>query len=349
MKNLLLIVISLVVVAALLLFMGTFTVKFTDVAVVSTFGRADETSVIREPGLRFKWPAPIQSVTVYDRRVRLLQAQLETQQTADERQITVRAFMTWSVEDPLVFYRRFRGTAGADPAEHYKQAEAQLTSQLRSAMSAVSRYRLNDLFAARQGASKLPDLEKDILDRLQQSLEKDANGTQYGVKVNLVGINRIELPEQTSSAVFERMKATRATLAARAQAEGQGIAAQITAQSQAEASKIRSFAELRASSIRATGERDAAEWLAKQKENPELAEFLRKIDFLRDGFTTRTNIILPTNFMGIDLMTPGGLKPLMEQAGLAPPATTPPGTSPAAPAAATPARSDAAPARGGDR
>src|SRR4030042_275983 len=44
----------------LLLYMITFQVRFTEVAVVRTFGRSNPDDVITEPGLRWKWPWPIQ-------------------------------------------------------------------------------------------------------------------------------------------------------------------------------------------------------------------------------------------------------------------------------------------------
>ena len=59
---------------------------------------------------------PLIEVKVYDTRARLLQLPGETQQTADDRQIVLEAFVTWSVADPLVFYQRFGG-AGSEERE----------------------------------------------------------------------------------------------------------------------------------------------------------------------------------------------------------------------------------------
>ena len=59
------------IILAILGFMTMYTVRFTETAVVTTFGKAGPESVITEPGLRLKMPYPIQSVTRYDVRARL--------------------------------------------------------------------------------------------------------------------------------------------------------------------------------------------------------------------------------------------------------------------------------------
>ena len=60
-------------------FLTTFTVRFNERAVTTTFGRADESSVIASPGLHFKIPF-VQRETKYDARTRIIQTDQETQQ-----------------------------------------------------------------------------------------------------------------------------------------------------------------------------------------------------------------------------------------------------------------------------
>ena len=56
MQNLLRILVAAVIVLSIIAFMTTYTVRFTEQAVVTTFGKADESAVRSEPGLGFKWP-----------------------------------------------------------------------------------------------------------------------------------------------------------------------------------------------------------------------------------------------------------------------------------------------------
>ena len=115
-------IVMYVIVAALVLFSTTYTVRFTEVAVLTTFGKAGEGSIKTEPGLKFKWFYPIQQVTKYDNRIRLVQGQSETQQTADDFQIVMEAFLTYRVTDPLAFFRNF-SSAGDRAVDHFARAE----------------------------------------------------------------------------------------------------------------------------------------------------------------------------------------------------------------------------------
>lgn len=297
-KRVVTIAVTLVVFLTFLLFMSTFTVRFSERAVVTTFDRADETSVVEEAGLGFKWPYPIQSVKVYDTRQRFLQLQSETQQTADDRQIILEAFVTWSVTDPLLFYQRFGG-AGSEEREHYTTAENNVRSLMRSAMSEVGRYRLSELFSA-GGETKLPELEQRILDRLD--LE------QYGVVAHALGINQVVLPEETTGQVFERMKASRERLAAEASSQGMSLANTIRFEAEAAAQRIRAFAERRAEQIRVQGDTEAARWQAQLAEEPRLAVFDAQLQFLRDLYAKRTTIVLPTTQPGMGVLDPAALE-----------------------------------------
>lgn len=312
MRRLFFIVIALVIVGSFLLYMMTYTVRFTETAVLSTFGQADENSVVREPGLKFKWPVPFQSVTLYDSRVRVLQTRSETQQTADDRQIVVESFLAWKVSDPLRFYKIHRSGASADAKDHYRKAEDTLRSSLRSAMSEVSRYRLGELFAQQQGESKLVSLEKDILARLRASRDDGGNLDQSGITVELVGINRVVLPEQTTTEVFNRMTETRNRIAAEAEGEGQAAAAKIRSEAENAARRIRAFAELHAASIRDRGDLEAAEHLKALNEDPKLAVFLKNIELLREGFGRNSTVVLPTSMPGLLILSAETMRAVQE-------------------------------------
>ena len=63
MKNKLTFLIALAILAVLLSFMFFFQVRYDEVAVLTTFEKADkETSIKTDPGLYFRWPWPVQRV-----------------------------------------------------------------------------------------------------------------------------------------------------------------------------------------------------------------------------------------------------------------------------------------------
>lgn len=309
MKVQLMIVVSVLVLLALVSRMVTYSLRFTEVAVVTTFGEAGENSTISKPGLHFKAPYPIQAVTRYDTRVRFLQTRSETQQTADDRQIVVESFAMWRVRDPLAFFQRF-SNAGEREADHYRRAEEILKSALRSALSETSRYRMDDLFTT-QGESKLPELEARVLAAMSgtggasgsigQSLES------AGITVESIGINRVVLPEETTTAVFNRMTADRDRLVKEIESQGNSTADAIRSSADAKAETIRAYANARAEEIRTQGDIEAAKYLEMMSANPELAIFLRNIEFISTVLSRRITLVLPTSMPGIGLFSPDAL------------------------------------------
>jgi membrane protease subunit HflC len=303
-------------VLAIVAFAFTFTVRFTEKAVVTTFGKAGEGALITEPGLKFKWPYPIQSVTKYDTRVRVLQTRSQTQQTADDSQIIVEAFATWRVSNPLAFFQRF-SNAGGRADDHFTAAEDILRTTLRSALGETSKYRLDELFNPEASKSRLGELESRIFALLSTSPAaggESGNGapglSDYGIEVTMVGVNRIVLPEDTTNKVIERMGANRDRLAQELESQGNARATAIRAKAEADARKIRAFAERRAAEIRAKGEDEAAEFLAQQASDPELAVFLQNIAMMREAMAKRFTLVLSASDFGLGLFSPTALEGL---------------------------------------
>ncbi|HYD00406.1 MAG TPA: SPFH domain-containing protein [Phycisphaerales bacterium] len=331
------IVIAIVVVLAILAFMTTYTVRFTEKAVVTTFGRADGSSVKTEPGLGIKWPYPIQSVITYDTRQRFTETKSETLATADNRQVILQTYLVWRVHDPLLFFRSY-GNGGAREIDHVRQAEETLRAKLRSALAETSRYRLTDLLNAGQGGSKLGDLEAGILKSLQGDAASTGTGGALkasGIEAVAVGIESMELPQAVTEAVFKNMQATQEKLAAAEGKRGQTEAETIKNKADADAQKIQAFAQRTAEVIKGQGQQEAAVYLAMQKEDPRLAVFLQQLRFLREATGHRTTLVLPLSMAGFQLLNPRVQEQLSN-------GTIPPlGGAPVPPADPAPAATDA--------
>jgi modulator of FtsH protease HflC len=302
-------VFAVVIVLGFITFMLTYTVRFTEVGVVTTFGSASEDNIVRDAGLKWRLPYPIQGVTKYDTRVRLLQARSETQQTADNRQVVVEAFVTWRVTDPLKFYQSF-GNSGPESRDHYRAAERLIENQLRSGMSEISAYRFDELFSTTD--SKLGELESVLLDRLHRVDGSDRGVDDFGVEAVFVGINRIVLPQETTGAVFDRMKAQRDRLAAEAKSKGEALAQTIINDADSAAARIRAFAKQRAEEIRVRGELEAARYYAQLNEEKSLAIFIDQLEFMKSLLGKRATLVLSTNQMGLGIFSPDALSNLDE-------------------------------------
>lgn len=295
-------VVAVLILLAIVAFMTTYSVRFTETAVVTTFGRADASSVVKEPGLRFRLPYPVQSVTKYDARARFIESRPETRQTADDRQVILTAYMTYRVIDPLKFYQLF-SNAGSRSETHYRRAEEILQGKLRAAMAQTSSFRMRDLFAT-EGESKLPELEKRILEQLRVRSDDSPSLAEYGIEAQTVGISSLKLPAETTQAVFNRMQQTRLRIAQEAYSRGSAEASRIRSEAESDAAKILAFAERRAKAIRGQGDQEAAEYIGKQSANPELAVFLKNLEFMRDAFSKRTTLLMPTTFAGMSVFQP---------------------------------------------
>lgn len=309
MRRLVIFLIAGVFVLTLAMYMVAYTVRFTEVAVVTTFGRASGSEVV-PPGLHFKWPYPIQRVMTYDTRVRVFQTRQETQQTRDDRQLVVQAFCTWRVKDPLQFFRRF-SNAGERPIDHFREAEKSLDSMMRTAMSAVSSYRMDELFTTGGRESRLAELEQQILDAMRASVDvaSGADGAgAFGVEIVSVGIARIQLPEDATEAVFARITSAQDRKAQEIESRGAAERSAITARAQATADQIRAFTERRAAAILALGEHESAPYLAQMNTAPELAVFIQQMDFISRLVAGRVTLVFPTTMPGFGPLEPGFLE-----------------------------------------
>jgi membrane protease subunit HflC len=310
-KRSLLVVIALIIVGALLISSMAYTVRFTQAGVVTFLGKAGEGAVKKEPGLYFKAPFPFGDVTLYDTRARVVQLRGETQQTLDNKPIVVETFAIYRVDDPLKFFQRF-SNRGARAEDHFKAAEETVRSNLRASAAAVSGFRMDELLASGTQASKLPALEQRILSALRTTSGQGGQVSlaDYGIVVVDAGVSRLVLPEQVTSAVFDRMRATRDRLAQEIESQGLSQASAIRAQAEADARRITAFAERLAQDIRTRGDLEAAPFLRQMNQNPELAVFMGNIDFMKSLSTRQLTLVLSSDMPGLDLMNPAALNGL---------------------------------------
>ncbi|CAN5749774.1 protease modulator HflC [soil metagenome] len=296
-------IVAALIVLAILAFMTTYSVRFTEKAVVTTFGKADENSVRTEPGMGFRWPYPIQSVVKYDTRQRLVQVLPQTIATRDERQIIISAYMTWRVNDPLKFYQLYG--RGARPLDHLRDADDSLRGSLSAALSAISQYRLDELLNPDGG--KLAEVEDLVKQRLiTRASVTSANKAleDAGIELISTGISNIQMPEAITQAVFDAMKQKRTTIAANLVEAGKADSEAIRSEATAQARTIMEFVRQRAQVIRSQGEREAAAFYAQMNDEPELAVFLKSLDLLREGIGPRTTIVWPYGAPGMGVLNP---------------------------------------------
>jgi len=286
MKNSFTILVGTAIAAVLLSHMFLYQVRYDQVAVRTTFDKADETSVQATPGLKWRLPWPIHKVTHYSKRLQLLEDRIEELQTADGKSVIVRTYLTWRIANPLDFYITLK-----EPGE----ATRQLSSRLREIRGVISRYRLDELVNLDRDRLKLATIEEEARAALDTSLADSG----YGLAVESVGISKIVLPEATTEKVFETMIKTRERLAENALQEGQAQASAIRSEAQSARDRILAFAERRAQAIRSQGDREASAEYGQFARNEEFAIFLRKVEALEKMLDHNTTFVLSADSLGV--------------------------------------------------
>ena len=281
------------VVVAVILLIAVFSYQLnqTESAVVTTFGSP---AAVTDPGLHFRWPFPFQKIYKFDHRIRCFEGgsgKIEETMTADGQNILVGIFINYRISAVEKFFRTL---------EDMTKAEERLNSLMRSAKNATfGQYKFSQVINTKPELMKL----NEIQDRIKAALEKDT--AEYGIEIVSVGINTINVPERITDKVFDRMIEDRKLVADRYLAEGTVRASEIRNDADQKKAVMLAKAEAEAREIRAQGDAEAATFYAVFRENPELAEFLRKLDSLRLIMRNQTTLVLDTNVAPFDLLKPG--------------------------------------------
>jgi membrane protease subunit HflC len=271
------IAVGVLLLVLLVVFMTTYSVRFNEVAVRTTFGKTSTASVVSEPGVHFKIPLFADRIRTYDTRIQLSETPLIEVPTADGQSVVVKTFLMWKIDldEVETFAGSFRQSSEADMA---------LRGLLQTAVkSGLSRYRFDDLVGA---DSRLEQAERDIQAQLQ------TNTTGMGIDPVTVGISQIQLPSKTTKAVLERMQATRQRLAETERSKGTSEAAGIQANANTVVDNLKAFAEQRAEEIRGMAQNRAADYLRRMNENVELATFLVRLDTLKKTLGEYVTVVL---------------------------------------------------------
>jgi membrane protease subunit HflC len=279
-RNFLTIVIAGLLVIIFACWLCSFQVRTTEVAVVTTFGKP--TRPLKDPGIYFKLPPPIQWVHKFDKRVQSSEFENKFREdlTADNNPLLTSVFIGWSITDAGIFLQKFPNGIPA--------AEQQLANLLSTAKSAVvGKHPLSDFISVSSGGSKFTAIEDEILASVQSQLK----GNNYGIEIDFLGFKKVGLPEDTTQKVFDRMTSERQVLISRAQNEGEAQARIIRSDADLRASKVLSAAQGEALHIQGQGEVEASKYLAAFQQNPQLASFLFRLTALEDSLKEKSTLI----------------------------------------------------------
>jgi modulator of FtsH protease HflC len=290
-RNFLTVVIGavLIVIFALLLFV--FQVRLSEVAVVTTFGKPVQN--ITEPGAYFKWPWPIQKVYKFDQRVQNFEDKYNENYTRDNVTLLASVYVGWKISDAKAFFPKFAGGS-------ISAAQSQLEQMIRSAKNAViGKHTLSEFVNANP-----KDLQFDAIeDAIMQDVRARLQTNSYGIQIEFLGFKKIGLPESVTAAVFARMTSERQVQISALANKGEADAQKIRSAADRQASEVVNNAVADATRIRGEGEAAAAKVLPVFQQNPELANFLLRIDALQQALNQRSTLIFDERTPPFDLFT----------------------------------------------
>jgi len=282
MKNLGTILAAVLLGVVLMLYMCTFQVRFTEVAIRKTFGEpANE--AITEPGLRFKWPRPIQSVVTYDKRIRRLDEQTAETRTKDGKNLLLATYTLWKISDPVIFHTNF--PSGVEDGERKLR-----TTVVTHKHAVTGRHGFGEFVSTDPKQRGVREIEREIKD----AVAKDAL-TEYGVEVVDFGIKRLSLPQAVTSSVFQAMKSHEEAKAQKYTAEGRARADDILAGANAKKARIMAEVRRNVAEIQTEAERIVSAYYKEFDENPQLRMFLDQLRTNEEALRERTTIFLDTN------------------------------------------------------
>lgn len=277
--------------------MLSFQVRQDQLAVVTRLGRP--VRVIDEPGLFFKYPWPIESARLFDRRLAVFESRPSEALTRDKRNVILFVYAAWQIKDPLLFLQ----SLGDE-----QNARQKLDGLVTGAKNTVlGQYDFGSLVSTNRNEIKLEEIEKRLTETVSERAE-----AAFGVAVRQVGICRLGLPESNTRFVFERMRAERAQIAEHYRSVGAKEADDIRARTDAETTVMVAEAERAAAETTAKAEAEAARLVADAyQRDPELYGFLRRLEALKKVGDVNTTLILDTKTPPFDAlrMPVGGWAP----------------------------------------
>lgn len=275
---------------------AVFVVDESEHAIVLRFGRV--ISVIDEPGLKVKLPAPIDQIRRFDKRVLYQQIPQTEYLSADKKNVLVSSYMTWRIESPQLFL---------EALSTRDSAESRLSTLVKSSLgSALGNRPFTDYIPEDPDESSPAESGQNLM-RLESAVFDGVSGVasaDYGIEVVSFGISRFSFPQQNLLAVFSRMRAERERIASAYRSEGAAEATKILANAERERREILAKAESEAEILRGKSEAEAAGIYAEAyTSDPDFYAFLRKLETYEKIIDEQTTIIVPADSGLLDLLT----------------------------------------------
>ncbi|MCK4870609.1 MAG: protease modulator HflC [Gammaproteobacteria bacterium] len=272
------IVITLGIIILLFIYLGMYTVNEGQRALVLRLGKittdGQGKALVFAPGLHFKTPFITESLKL-DTRLQTLDVQSSRVLTKEQKYVLVDYYVKWKIQDLSLYYQR----TGGDVVQTETLLQQKINNALRAAFG---RRTITEVVSGQRG---------DVMDLLKKRADEGAQS--LGVDIIDVRIKRIDLPEEVSSSVFDRMRVEREQAATRHRSEGRAQAEIVRAQADAAVTVTLAKARAKSAKIRATGDGQAAQiYISAFGKNLGFYAFLRSLEAYKNSFNSKKDILL---------------------------------------------------------
>ncbi len=272
MKNIASVLVGLMI-ALLVVSLSAFTVDQREYALVFRLGEI--VSVKKDPGLYFKLPL-LDNVRYFDNRILTLNwEEPDRFLTSEKKNVLVDSFVKWRIVDPAKYYVSVKGDEVA--------AERRLSQTVNAG--------LRDEFGKRTIHDVVSGERSQIMEILRQSADKESR--QMGIQVLDVRLKRVDLPQEVSESVYQRMEAERKRVANELRSQGAGAAEKIRADADRQREVIIAEAFREAQNTKGQGDAKASEIYANAYgKNPEFYAFYRSLEAYRNSFKSKSDVLV---------------------------------------------------------
>ena len=269
MKNILTI---FVVVLAVVLLNSIFTVDERELALKFRFGEVIQTGY--EPGLHFKVPF-VNNVEKYPKRILTINNPQELFLTLEKKNLYVDFFIKWKINDVQQYYR----ATGGDELVAAQRLLETVKDGVRSE------------FAKRTVIEVVSEERRDIMgDMLERAAQ---NAITLGIELIDVRVKKIELSDEVSESVYNRMRQERARFASELRAEGAENAEIIRASADRDVTVIVANAYKDSEIIKGEGDARQTEIYASAfEQDSEFYSFTRSIEAYKRSVGTGNDILV---------------------------------------------------------
>jgi modulator of FtsH protease HflC len=255
-----------------LLLGSVFSVDEREKVVVVQLGKIKGTDYA--PGLHLKWPV-IDEVRRFDARILTLDNKEERFLTLEKKNLVVDFFVKWRIKDVGSYFR----ATGGDEAKALDR------------LSKIIKGGLRDEFGARTVQQAVSGERTEIMQKLTTAANPQL--TDMGIEVVDVRVKRIDLPDQVTRSVYERMESERKRVANDLRARGDEAAERIRADADRQREVILAEAYREAEKIRGQGDAQASEIYARAYgRNPEFYSFYRSLAVYRSTLRSKSDVLV---------------------------------------------------------